>query len=216
MSTLAPESLVTQLNWRYAVKKFDSTQKLSTTQWSALEDALVLTASSFGLQPWKFLVVTNPEVKQKLVPVSWGQTQIADCSHLIVFTALKHATEAHVQAYLQDIATTRGITVESLSALGGMLSRFRSGAEQQGTLKDWAIRQVYIALGNLLTSAAVIGVDACPMEGIEPEKYDEILGLSGTDYATALVCPLGFRAADDKYIHYKKVRFPKSQVIQYV
>jgi nitroreductase len=216
MSTLHPSALLDQLNWRYAVKKFDPARKLTSEQWTALEDALVLTPSSFGLQPWKFVVVTNPEVKQKLLPVSWGQQQVVDCSHLVVFTVLKHATDAYVDANLNDIAAQRGIPAESLAGLRKVIVGFRANAENQGWLREWATRQVYIALGNLMTAAAVIGVDACPMEGIDSAKYDEVLGLADSEYATAVACAIGHRSADDKYSQYKKVRFPKSQILVHV
>ncbi|MFZ1376464.1 MAG: NAD(P)H-dependent oxidoreductase [Geothrix sp.] len=215
MSSIPGESLLQQLNWRYATKKFDATKKLSAADWAVLEQALILTASSYGLQPWKFIVVTDPTLKARLRPASWNQSQVEDCSHLVVFTAKQDITEADLDRFIARTAEVRGTTVESLAGYKGyMMSDLVNGA-RHAVIHEWAARQTYIAMGNLLTSAALLGIDACPFEGIEPAKYDEILGLKGTGYATISACPVGYRAEDDKYASAPKVRFEGRDVIDY-
>ena len=216
MHTLNPDSLLAQLNWRYATKKFDATKKIAPALWAALEKSLILTPSSFGLQPWKFIVITNAEAKQKLVPVSWGQTQPADCSHHVVFAARTTLGEKEVDGFLDSIVATRGGTTEALKGYRDMMTGFAGKAAKEGWLREWAVRQVYIALGNFMTSAAVLGVDTCPMEGIEPANYDKILGLEGTEFATVVACSAGYRADDDKYASLAKVRFPASDMIRHI
>lgn len=216
MKTLAPSELLAALNWRYATKKFDPAKKIPAETWSALEQALVLSPSSFGIQPWKFLIVTNPAVREKLVPVSWGQTQPKDASHFVVFAVRKDLPEAHIDRYVARTAELRGSTPDALAPFKKMMMGSLEGARAKGFLDTWQTHQVYIALGQFMASAAVLGVDTCPMEGLEPAKYDEILGLAGTGFATVVACAAGYRAGDDKYATLPKVRFPAAEVIQHV
>ncbi len=213
MHTITREHLINQLQWRYATKQFDPHRKIAPADWAALEETLVLTPSSFGLQPWKFIVVSDPALRERLVPVSWGQRQIAEASHLVVFTVKRNLGEKDIAGYLDRIAEVRGAPVESLASFGDMMvgSLIRGMAEE--TRRAWAMNQVYIALGNFLTCAAVLGIDACPMEGIEPAKYDEILGLTQQGLSTVVVATAGYRAASDKYAQLRKVRFPKPEVL---
>jgi len=215
MSTITGESLLKQLTWRYATKKFDATRKISAADWAVLEEALVLTASSYGLQPWKFIVVTDPALKAKLRPASWNQAQVEDCSHLVVFAAQQDVTEADVDRFIARTAEVRGVTAESLAGYKGFMMGDLVTGPRHAIIPEWAARQSYIAMGNLLTSAALLGIDACPFEGIEPAKYDDILGLKGTGFATVAACPLGFRAEDDKYASAPKVRFAAKDVIEH-
>jgi nitroreductase len=214
MTTLSAADLVEQLKWRYATKQFDPLRKIPAETWAALEEALILTPSSFGLQPWKFLVVTDAELKRALVGASWRQTQPADCSHHVVFAARRNLTEADVDHFISRTAEVRGSGVESLAGYRKVIVGFAANAAKEGWLGEWAIRQVYIALGNFMTSCAAIGVDTCPMEGIVPEQYDEILGLTGGEFTTVVACAAGYRAANDKYGVLAKVRFPVEEIIQ--
>ena len=215
MATLSGADLVKQLEWRYAVKKFDSKKKIIESDWQALQKALLLTASSIGLQPWKFLVVQDMSVRKKLTPASWNQSQVEDCSHFIVFTSLHKLDEAYVDRYLQRICEVRGVTPESLAGLKKMAMGNVNGVFKE-ELREWAARQAYTALGNLMTSAAVMGIDACPMEGFEPLKYDEILGLKNSDYSTSVACALGYRSATDTFANFKKVRFDPSDIFKLI
>ncbi len=213
MTPIAPADLLASLVWRYATKKFDATKTIPANVWAALEQALILSPSSFGLQPWRFIVVTDPSLKQALVPVSWGQTQPADCSHHVVFAARKSLTEVEVDHFIASITAVRGGKAEDLKGYRDTMTGFASKAAKEGWIGEWAIRQTYIALGNFMTSCAVLGVDACPMEGIAPDQYDKILGLEGSDYTTVVACAAGYRAADDKSASLAKVRYPASVIV---
>jgi len=214
MQSLAPDALLAQLQWRYATKKFDSTKTIPANLWATLETALILTPSSFGLQPWRFIVVTDPAVKESLVPVSWKQAQPADCSHHVVFAVRKAVGDADVDHFIESIVAVRCATKESLKGYRDIMAGFASKAAKEGWIREWGIRQLYIALGNFMTSAAVLGVDTCPMEGLSPADYDRILGLEGTEFETVFACAAGYRAADDKHAALPKVRFTASEVIR--
>jgi len=216
VNTIHREQLIHQLGWRYATKQFDPHRKISAEDWSALEEALVLTPSSFGLQPWKFIVITDQAVKEKLVAVSWGQRQPADCSHLVVFAIKRKLGEAEIDAFLKRIAEVRKVPVESLGTYRDMMVGSIINGMDSAARNGWAERQVYIAVGNFLTSAALLGIDACPMEGIVPAQYNEILGLNKLGLSTICAAAAGYRAASDKYAMLKKVRFPKDQVILHI
>jgi nitroreductase len=212
MSAITSAALLRQLNWRYATKKFDPTRKISAEDWDALEQVLVLTPSSYGLQPWKFVVVTNPELRQQLMGHSWRQSQVADASHLVVLAIKKDLGEPEIDRYLTRIAEVREVAMESLAGFRKML--MGSLVPPKGfDINEWATRQAYIALGSFMTAAAVIGIDTCPMEGIDPAKYDHILGLSELGYATVVACPAGYRAPDDKNAAIPKVRYKTDDVI---
>jgi len=217
MNTVSTTQLTGALEWRYATKAFDATRKIPTETWSALERALVLSPSSFGLQPYKFLIITDPATRAKLMPATWGQKQVVDCSHYVVFTARKALGAEHIDAFINRIAEVRGISAESLKGYRDMMNgSLVSGGTLSKMIPEWAARQVYIAIGNLMTSAALLGVDACPIEGFEPDKYDEILNLKNSGFASAVCCALGYRAASDKHASLAKVRLPEKDLIQHI
>jgi nitroreductase len=214
--TILPKQLIDQLNWRYATKQFDPNRKINSQDWATLEEALLLSPSSGGLQPWKFIVVTDPQMRAKLKPASYGQAQITDASHLVVFAAKSDVLEADVDAHIKHIAEVQGAPIEALAPLRNMLVGGIVKSMDTAGRAAWARNQVYIALGNLLTSAALLGIDACPMEGFDRTQYDEILGLKSQGYATAVIATLGYRSADDKYAGASKVRFPKELIFAQV
>ena len=207
------DTLLNQLRWRYATKQFDSNRRIPPSDWQTLEESLVLTPSSFGLQPWRFIVVTEPATREKLVSVSWNQRQVADASHLVVFAIKRDLGPMEVDRYLGRIAAVRGITSESLNGFRDVLIEFLGQPAERFDARQWSARQAYIALGNFLTSAALLGIDTCPLEGIEPARYDEILGLDGQGYQTVVAAVAGYRAASDKYATLPKVRFATEEVI---
>jgi nitroreductase len=216
MKPIPAETLLEALNWRYATKKFDPAKKIPADTWAALEQALVLAPSSFGLQPWKFVVVQDPAMRQKLSAASWGQTQPVECSHYVVFTVRKNLGADHVDRFLDRTVELRGGTKDALKGYRDIMLGSLEKARAAGYLDMWQSHQVYIALGQFMASAAVLGVDTCPMEGIEPPKYDELLGLTAQGYGALCACAAGYRAADDKYATMKKVRFKPADVIQHV
>ncbi|MDX1962688.1 MAG: NAD(P)H-dependent oxidoreductase [Pirellulales bacterium] len=215
MSLMSPSALLEQLQWRYATKKFDPARQIPADVWHVLEQSLVLAPSSFGLQPWKFIVVTNPDIKEKLVAASWGQTQTRDASHTVVFAEKLEMRMEDVDRHLARHAAVRGTTIESLAGFRKIIEGFFSRPPAEFDVNHWSALQVYLALGQFMTAAAVVGVDTCPMEGIIPAQYDEILGLTGTGYTTNVVATAGYRAADDRYATLPKVRFETKDVVEY-
>ena len=218
MSTavVSTEQLLQQLHWRYATKKFDSTKKISEDVWQALIESLVLSRSSFGLQPWKFFVVTNPAIRQQLLEHSWGQAQVVDASHLVVLAFKKGVDAGDVDRFIETTAQVRQVPIENLQGFAKVINGFLAKPPYPLDIDEWSKRQVYIALGQFMTSAALLGIDTCPMEGFNPPKYDEILGLTEQGYASVVVCPAGYRAEDDKSAMQAKVRYPVQDLVQYV
>jgi nitroreductase len=210
------EQVLQQLRWRYATKKFDPTRPVPDELWQTLEESLVLTPSSFGLQPWKFFVVRDPEIRQQLVEHSWGQNQVADASHVVVFAIKKQVDAAYVDHYIARMSEVQGTPPDALQGFADVVKGFLSRMPDQAAIDAWAAKQVYIALGQFMACAALLDIDTCPMEGINPPKYDEVLGLGEQGYRTIVVCPAGYRAADDKSAARPKVRFPLSEMVQHI
>jgi nitroreductase len=210
------KQLLDALNWRYATKVFDATKKIPADVWSALEKTLVLTPTSYGLQPYQFLVVQDAAKRAALLPHSWGQKQVVDCSHYVVFTARTDMKEADVTRLIARISAVRGVPAESLNFYRDMMLGDVVNGPRGKAAHEWAARQCYIALGNVMTAAAVLGVDACPMEGINPAEYDKILKLDGTGYKTVVALALGYRATGDKYASLAKVRYEAADLVKTV
>jgi nitroreductase len=165
------------------------------------------------LQPWKFIVITDRKTREKLFPATWNQRQVLDCSHYLVFAANTKMTEEHVDKHITRTVEIRGGTPEALQRRrNAMVSDVVTGARSAQALV-WAAHQAYLALGNFITSAALMGIDTCPMEGFEPGEYDKVLDLPAKGLASIVCCAAGYRASDDKYATLKKVRFPREQVI---
>jgi nitroreductase len=201
------------MKWRYATKVFDPAKKISPADWQTLEQTLVLSPSSFGLQPWKFLVINTPSLREQLLPVSWNQRQVVDASHLVVFLKRRSLGADDVDRLINATSCTRNVPLESLEGYRKMMLGF--AATPGFDAAAWAERQLYIALGTFMTAAAMLGIDTCPMEGIVPAKYDEILGLSSSLYATSVVATAGYRSSEDKYAQLAKVRYPAAEVIEH-
>lgn len=205
------KNVLEALNWRYATKQFDTTKKLSPEQVATLKESLRLAPSSFGIQPWHFIVVENTELRTKLRAAGYDQPQFTDASHLIVLATEKNVDAVLIEKYLQSIATTKGIDIEHLAGFRGMLTG-AIGAKGEEGARDWAARQVYIALGVLLTTAATLEIDAAPMEGFDPKAADEILGLEERGLQSRVVVALGFRLASDETASGPKVRYDEATV----
>ena len=208
METVTSENIIRLLNWRYATKSFDTSKKLDDVQLATLLNAVQLAPSSYGLQPYQIIVVSNQEVKETLKGAAYGQPQLAQASHVLVFARTKNYTIAHVDEYAANIIATRGVTAEEIK---GYVDTMKGTVESQtqDELAVWNSKQAYLALGILLESAALNGIDACPMEGFDAAKFDEILGLDAKNLASVVIATIGFRSTEDDTQHYKKVR--KSQ-----
>jgi nitroreductase len=203
------ETILKHLHWRYATKKFDPNKKIPAEEWGILEKTMVLAPSSFGLQPWRFVVVTDAGLRKRLRPAAWDQAQVTEASHLVVFAAHKGPTAADVDRYLKRIVEVRGVPEKSLAHYRKLMTTHIASPG----IEHWTARQVYIALGVFLTTAAMMAIDTCPMEGFEPEKVDEILGLSKDGFTAVVLATAGYRAADDKHAGSPKVRFEHGEVV---
>jgi nitroreductase len=210
-----PDQVLQQLNWRYATKQFDPNRIIPDDVWAVLEQSLVLTPSSFGLQPWKFFVVRNPALRQQLRDHAWGQAQVIDASHLVVLAIKKDLGDAEVDQFVDRTATVRKVPAETLTSFGSMVKGFLAQPPYPLDMQDWCTRQVYIALGFLMHSAAMLGVDTCPIEGFNPAKFNELLHLPEQGYSAVVVCAVGYRSEDDKSATLPKVRYPTDAVVGY-
>ncbi len=206
--------LIKDLQWRYAAKKLNG-ETVSADQLDAILQATNLAATSYGLQPFTVIVVSNDDIKQQLQAAAYGQVQIGTASHLFVFTVPEKLTEADVQAYIDNIAKTRSIPAEALDGFKGMMLGTINGLTDE-ELQTWSAKQAYIALGTALAAAAEQKVDSCPMEGFDHNQYDEILGLNAKGLKSVVMMPIGFRADDDAAAHYSKVRKAESELFDFV
>ena len=208
--------LLEALQWRYATKSFDASRRIPAATWATLQESLVLSASSFGLQPYRFILVSDPATRARLMPHAWDQRQVVDASHFVVLAARTSMTEAEIDRFLDRVVEARGGSIEALAGYRQLMVGHLLGAEAAARVPQWAARQASIALGNLLTFAALLAVDTCPIEGFVPAEFDRILGLTAQGYAAVVCCALGYRSADDKYAAAPKVRFPAAELVKTV
>ncbi len=208
------KQITAQLNWRYATKKYDTTKKVSAENIAQLKEAVQLSASSFGLQPYRILLIEDEAVRTKLIGASFNQTQIADASHLMVFAIEKTIDDAYVDAYFDNLSKTRDLKVEGdvLAYKGFMAGAIQRMSDEQK--KNWATNQAYLALGNLLFAAALMEIDATPMEGFMASQYDDILGLQAKGISSVVIAAIGYRHQEDFFQHFKKVRKPIEQLFE--
>lgn len=209
------KTIIDNLNWRYATKKFDSSKKVSQENLDILQEVLRLTPSSYGLQPYKFLFIENKEIREKLKEKSWGQPQVTDASHLLVLCSYIDMKEEHIDAHVVNTANTRGMDVEALKGYSDFMKN-TIGQLDVEKKQIWNSKQAYIALGQLLHACAELKIDATPMEGFDPAGYDEVLGLKEKNLHASLVCPIGYRSEEDANQHFKKVRKSKEDLIEFI
>ncbi|UZR97926.1 NAD(P)H-dependent oxidoreductase [Chondrinema litorale] len=205
--------LLENLKWRYATKKFDPNKKVPTKDIAKLKEVIRLSASSYGLQMYKVLIIEDQKLKEKLKPVSWNQNQITDASHLFVFCSYTSVSEAYIKEHMSLIADTQSKNIQDLQGYGDfVLTKLseKSSAEQQ----TWLEKQTYLAMSNLLAACAELKIDACPMEGFEVDKYNEILGLTEKGLSVSLIAPIGYRAKDDYAQFSLKVRKPVEKLFE--
>ncbi|PQB04130.1 NAD(P)H-dependent oxidoreductase [Aureitalea marina] len=201
-----------QLQWRYATKKFDSGKKLSTEKLSILKTAFDLTATSFGLQPLKLVIVSEETIKQELVEFSFNQQMVGDCSHLLVLCIESEVNEQYIVDHFKLIQEVRQTPREILDPYQEyLIGHF--GDKEKIEVDEWMTKQAYLAMGNLLTVCALEEIDACPMEGFQPAEYDRLLGLKERGLRSVLVMPVGYRHKEDMFSQLKKVRRGVEEVI---
>ena len=205
-------SVVEKLQWRYATKKFDTSKKVSADDMQELLECVRLSPSSYGLQPWKFIIVEDPETRATLRAAAYDQPQVTDASFLVVVCAKSDMDDAYVERYTRAIEETQGLEVGKLAELEQSMKESVNGKDLVSR-KSWMARQAYLALGVLVTSCAVKDIDACPMEGFDKGKFDEILELDKLGVNSYALCAVGYRAEDDRAATRKKVRWSMDEVI---
>lgn len=206
------EDLLDSLQWRYAVKKFDRDRRLSEAQVQRLQEVFNLTATSYGLQPIRMVVLCNRALQETLVGHSYGQRQVADASHVFIIATVDRIDREYIEAYFDRVRDLRGTPEEILEPYRkALVKSFQRKTPEE--VREWAIRQAYLALGNLLTACAVERIDSCPMEGFVPDAYSRVLGLSEKGLTPVLVLPVGYRDADDPFAGFRKVRRPVGESV---
>lgn len=211
---MTADELREAIHRRYATKAFDASRPIPANIWETLLDSLHHAPSSFGLQPWKFLVIEDAELRVRLREVSWNQAQVTEADKFLVLASRTDLTPEDTARWIARLAEVQGQDPADLAGYAKAIDGFSAAlsAEQR---QAWNTRQTYLALGQLMTSAAVLRIDSCPLEGIDPVAYDEILGLSESGYATSVGCALGYRSPDDASATRPKARFARDEVIEF-
>jgi nitroreductase len=204
-------NVIDALNWRYAVRTF-SPERIDDRKIQELITATRLSATSYGLQPYRMILVDDIDTRRALLPFSFGQEKVVNCSHLLVFAAQKQIGDEMVDRYIQSVARTRGVSADRLKGLADHMKSVFAGMST-AEKKEWAHQQVYIALGTMLTAAATMQIDSCPMGGIEQSGYDDVLGLKERGLETSVICALGIRHPDDESARLKKVRYGQAEMV---
>jgi nitroreductase len=212
---MTPDELSSALQWRYATKVFDASRSIPSDAWESLIGSLVAAPSSFGLQPWKFLIVEDAGIRSQLREVSWRQSQVTDADKLVVFATRTDMTPADTQRWITRLASVHGQKPEELNGLASVIDGFCNNMTVEGR-HAWNIRQTYIALGQFMAAAAMLRIDTCPLEGLDPKSYDKILNIEDTGYATCVACAAGYRDESDKYALRPKARFEPEELIQVI
>ncbi len=205
-------NIIDKLQWRYATKSFDATKLISENKLNTIYQAFNLTATSYGLQPLKLVVISNKALQEELVAASMNQQQVAQASHVLVFCIETAVDKAYIENYFERVKSIRNTPDSVLAGFRDFLINDFEG-KTEDAIALWATKQAYLTMGNLMTVCAVEGVDACPMEGFEPSKYDAILDLKTKGLQSVLVMPIGYRAEDDMFAGFKKVRKPLEESV---
>lgn len=208
-------NLINKLNWRYATKQFDKTKKIPKEELRQLMEVVRLSPSSYGLQLYKILIIEDDEIREKLRVASWNQSQITDSSALVVFCSYKDVKDEHIDDYIKLKCAVEDTEISSVK---GYCDFMKSKVNDMTQIEkdNWTKRQTYIALGFLLTACAELNIDACPMEGFEKEKYDEILGLTEQNLSASVIATIGYRSASDSTQFLPKVRKPIDELIEII
>jgi nitroreductase len=212
---LTSEQIINTYNWRYATKAFDPERKVSPENWETLQEALRLSPSSFGLQPWHFFSIKSSDLREKLLPHTWGQQQIIDCSHYLVCCTRTDIDVAFVEEFIASTAEQRDVTTESLQGYQDVVVDFITKLPMVHRI-EWSQRQTYLALQRLMDTAALLEIDTCPIEGFVPAEYNEILDLPSRNLTASVCCAIGYRSPEDKYAQLPKSRFPIGKILSEV
>ena len=207
--------LIEALKWRYATKKFDPARKVALSDIEKLKEAIQLSASSYGLQLYKVLIIEDPAIRAKLRPASWDQSQIEDASQLFVFCNYTQIDTTDINAFIELKAKEQGRKFEDLKGYGEFINK-KLAAQTPEEKGNWTAKQTYIALTHLLAACAELRIDTCPIEGFEPEKYNEILGLTSRGLNAAVVAAIGYRSESDPSQHTNKVRKPLDELFEHI
>ena len=207
------KQLIEALEWRYACKKFDADKRISDTDLNTILDSIQLTPSSYGLQPIKVLLIETKELREQIKPIAWNQAQVVDASHLLVFCHYTALSESYVDQHVSLMANTRNLPIEKLQGFGTHVKSSIATMDADH-VNQWTGKQTYIALGQVLLSCALLKIDATPMEGFDRRALDELLDLSKDGLSASLLCPIGYRHAEDPYITLKKVRKTKDALFE--
>ena len=205
-------NIIDRLKWRYATKKFDASRVLSEDQIDVIKQAFNLTATSFGLQTLRLIVLKNKVIREELVAHAYYQKQVVDASHLLVICIQNNITNTDVDTHFKNVQTIRGTPETILEPFKNDLKSMMA-SKSLTEREDWSTKQAYIALGNLMTVCAAEHIDACPMEGFNPAAFDDVLNLNDKNLKSVLLLPVGFRAEDDKFAGFKKVRKQLSDAV---
>ncbi len=207
--------LVKNLNWRYATKSFDPSKEITVSELEKLKEVVKLSASSYGLQAYKILFIENPIIREKLKNHSWGQQQVTDASHLMVFCRYDNLTDQHIDDFIFLKAMVQNVSMDQLKGYGDFIKSKLSNKSVQ-EIEHWMEKQIYIALGNLLMGCAELKIDACPIEGFQNEQYDDILGLKEKGLKSVVVTAIGYRSSTDENQHQVKVRKSKTSLFEHM
>jgi len=207
--------LIENLKWRYATKKYDHSKKVSEIDLSKIKEAIQLSASSYGLQLFQVLDIVSPQIREKLKPASWGQDQITEASHLFVFCNYSDVKDENIDEYINLKANTQGLDLNSLQGYGD----FVKGKMNEKSIEQkqiWTAKQTYIALSSALAACSELKIDSTPMEGFEPDTYEEILGLKEKGLKASIILAIGFRSDEDLSQHGKKVRKSMDSIFEII
>ena len=207
-------SIIDSLKWRYATKRMNG-QKVEQAKLDYILDAIQLSASAFGLQPYSIMVVEDEALRAKLHAAGYGQPQIIESSHLLVFSAWTTVTEERISAFIEDVARKRNIPLATLDGYKNALLQHAASLSTPEAQRNWAARQAYIALGTGIAAAAELKVDASPMEGCAPEQFNEILGLNEKGLHAVALMAIGYRSEEDSTASFAKVRRDKSLLFEH-
>jgi len=206
---------IQHLHWRYATKKYNGSQ-IDQDNLNTILESIRLTPTSLGMQPFKVLVIDNPELREKMLPIAHNQSQVKDASHLILFAANTNISEENINSYMNNVASTRQMPVENLAGFKGMINGF-VGSKNEAQIAEWASRQCYIALGIAMATAAALKVDTTPMEGYKADEMDVLFNLKEQGFTSAVLLAVGHRDEEkDQLAKLAKVRKSSEEMFEFI